>query len=357
MAPRIYRKLPGSGRSSSAVLSARHRLWLGPDHVLAVCNQGYSEEYKRFQFKDIQAISLRKTAAGWITNVLLACAAGFFAGLAFYTWARGWDEVGVWILGGVGGAFGLGLLTNTLLGPTCVCTLRTAVQTERLYSLPRFRTAQRAIRRIREAVEAVQGALPAELIDAEVAAAAAAGTVTAVPLAATTATRRGLKPYRSRAHAVLFSILLVDVVHSAFQFFWQSVVMYILSMLILLGLLASMVVALIRQSDTDLDPGVKRWTWATMGYVMAAYVLNTVVLYIFMGLSGPGMGDSSGMWGVMEAIWKTSPFDSIPILIMLLFSILGSGVFGALGWARLAAFRRRRRDSPPPAGTPPLPPV
>jgi len=47
----MYRRLPGN----AAALASYHRLWLGPDHLLAVRSVGFSEEYKRFYFSDIQA--------------------------------------------------------------------------------------------------------------------------------------------------------------------------------------------------------------------------------------------------------------------------------------------------------------
>jgi hypothetical protein len=31
-----------------------HRLWLGPDHLLAVAGSRYSETYQRFDFRDIR---------------------------------------------------------------------------------------------------------------------------------------------------------------------------------------------------------------------------------------------------------------------------------------------------------------
>src|SRR5208283_5906459 len=55
---------------------ARSSLWLGDDHLLFVECTGYTETYKRFYFRDIQAITIRKTTThavwNWITGVLTA---------------------------------------------------------------------------------------------------------------------------------------------------------------------------------------------------------------------------------------------------------------------------------------------
>jgi hypothetical protein len=53
---------------------------------------------------------------------------------------------------------------NVALGPTCVCEVRTAVQTRPLPSLRRVRRAVKVIARIRPLVEAAQEALPREEI-------------------------------------------------------------------------------------------------------------------------------------------------------------------------------------------------
>ena len=49
------------------------------------------------------------------------------------------------------------LLLNLLLGPTCVCYLRTAVQIDRLAAIRRVRRAERALDRLRPLIEAAQG--------------------------------------------------------------------------------------------------------------------------------------------------------------------------------------------------------
>ncbi len=59
--------------------------------------------------------------------------------------------------------FGL-FLVNLLRGPTCVCQIRTAVQTERLPTLKRLRTARKVIARLKPMIEQTQSPLaPAQL--------------------------------------------------------------------------------------------------------------------------------------------------------------------------------------------------
>lgn len=354
----LYRRVPGVGRSSNAVLSCHHRLWLAPDHLLSVCNQGYAEDYKRFYLKDIQAISMRQSRRGRVINAVLGSIVAAFVLLAgataLYGRAHAWSPVGAWVLAEVAALFLLALLINMAMGPTCVCTLRTAVQAERLYSLVRVRKALRALRMIREAVEAAQGALAPDLMEGYAAQAAARGAPTSARShEAPLLMAMGDKPYRGRAHAALFTLLLVDLYHSLMQFAWQSSVLYAFNIAIMLTLVVSLIVAVIRQSGTDLPRGLKATTWWVMGYMIVAQMVGAFV-GVIIGMARAGQGRVN-QWDLVRSMWMTSPFDSMPILVLLVFSAVCSGVLGVVGWVQLRAFHRRRRQPPPLASVPPLP--
>lgn len=157
-----YVKLPGRGVRGWVASVSYTSLWMGADHLLQVEGTRISEDYKRFYFKDIKAIIVRRTRKWATTNwILLGLAVLFFGlfGVIAFNVAPS-DREGFLIAGGcIAGFFLLIVLINLLLGPTCVCHLRTPVQEEELPSLKRVRTARKALRRIREAVEAVQGPL------------------------------------------------------------------------------------------------------------------------------------------------------------------------------------------------------
>src|SRR5947208_5263032 len=70
MAEKEYKRLTRARvRSSFAVISAaRSSLWLGADHLLCVDSTGYTETYKRFYFRDIQAITICRTARRKVWN-------------------------------------------------------------------------------------------------------------------------------------------------------------------------------------------------------------------------------------------------------------------------------------------------
>jgi hypothetical protein len=147
-------------------MAASYRLYQGPDHLLQVCSTGYSETYKRFYYRDVQALvlqpSMLRAALNWVFGGLTCCA------------LLGWViEAGNGFgSGGVGLVVGivltlcclLPLALNLAAGPTCACYVRTAVQMERLAALQRTRTARDVIQHLKPLLASAQGTLaPSEV--------------------------------------------------------------------------------------------------------------------------------------------------------------------------------------------------
>ena len=150
-----YQKLPGRGMRRGAFLQVTatfSRLWLGEDHLLLVDSNGFAESYKRFFFRDIEAIVLTRTRRGliwnwvWLTLALLCGIGCFFTS-------------GAWriSLGVVMAFFLFFALLNFLFGPTCNCQLTTAAQTEQLASLHRVRRATKVLAQLRPLIAGAQG--------------------------------------------------------------------------------------------------------------------------------------------------------------------------------------------------------
>lgn len=147
---RLYRRLPGTGYR----LQVYSRLWLGPDHLLWVESTGFSERYKRFYYGEIQAIQIQRTKTGlWFT-------AGFalllLIPLLIALWVTGVWRV-VWLV--IAGTFSIPLIVHLLLGPTCVCLLHTAVQSEKVRSLGRLRRARKVVGVLKDRIETAQGTI------------------------------------------------------------------------------------------------------------------------------------------------------------------------------------------------------
>ena len=158
-----YERLPGRRWLSFGF--ARSSLWLGVDHLLLILNRGYSEEYRRFYYSDIQAIQVRQTETGRILNIVFGGLTGLFGLGALASSIPRYDTSAL-VSGSFGVFFSLFWLINWIKGPTCVCHLRTAVQTEMLAPIHRVSAAKKALARLSPAVESAQGVLSMEQLQA-----------------------------------------------------------------------------------------------------------------------------------------------------------------------------------------------
>jgi len=93
--PQVYRKLPGARRTPLR----KATLWIAGDHILSIDSHRFSEEYKRYYFKDIQAIIVTtgSTAMGKAMGLIVAI---LLALLALSAWRnndmtamRKWSEM------------------------------------------------------------------------------------------------------------------------------------------------------------------------------------------------------------------------------------------------------------------------
>src|SRR5438270_7546384 len=106
-----YRRLPGRGyrRQGSWIAATRtiSTLWMSKDHLLCIDSMGgYSEDYKRFYYRDIQAIIVRKTKKhriwNWVFCLILGiCGVVLTVGISdiFGRSVEGTDVVGFIIWG------------------------------------------------------------------------------------------------------------------------------------------------------------------------------------------------------------------------------------------------------------------
>jgi len=131
-------------------------LWLGEDHLVYVKGSGFlmpfTEEYKRFQLSEIQAVNVAKTSRlgmGLLyLFILLVCALVITLVLVFTQELRPAAVVVLSIFIAVALATAALLLRHLILGPTCVCDLQTRLTRERLTPLNRYHRALETVRRV-----------------------------------------------------------------------------------------------------------------------------------------------------------------------------------------------------------------
>jgi uncharacterized protein YifN (PemK superfamily) len=141
-----YRRLPGARRR----LLRKATLWLSTDHILAVDSRRFTEAYKRYYFKDIQAIIVTQISTATSRTIDLVVLI-ILVVLGLIAWRL--ESRGAFVITGL---ILLGYLIHKLLGPMCSCHLITAVSSDKLPSLTRVRTAAKAVRMIHPLVEQAQ---------------------------------------------------------------------------------------------------------------------------------------------------------------------------------------------------------
>jgi hypothetical protein len=165
---KFYRRLPGRG----AGWGRFYRVFMGADHLLQVGSSGFREDYTRYFYRDIQAISIQQTHRRALLNWLLALP--LLGGLVH--WGRHYLQTGIladpYLLMGAAfcGLWMLLLLFNTMLGSTCITRLQTPARVDRIWAWNRVPQAQQNLARLKQLVESVQGQQPPEAMAAGAAA-------------------------------------------------------------------------------------------------------------------------------------------------------------------------------------------
>jgi hypothetical protein len=152
-----YRKLPGKRRGFLNVSS----VWAGPDHLLLVRGSRFREEYKRFYYRDVQAIGVARaprfhisTRSGLIAYLVL------LAGLISLM-VRGYIGTVSNALGGLG-AVALVLVAVWVFisaAQSCRCRIYTAVSADELPSVYRMWTARRFLQAVEPLIAQTQGTI------------------------------------------------------------------------------------------------------------------------------------------------------------------------------------------------------
>ena len=144
-----YTPLPG--RRRGFIFSAG--LWAGADHLLSVKSSRFQEEYKRFYFRDIQAIVVTQVPRFVVSAPVGAGAAILLTGVLILRILRPSLDAWLWLMLGVLAAVWLYLS----IWESCICRLYTAVSREDLPSIHRMWTARRALLRLERRIGEVQG--------------------------------------------------------------------------------------------------------------------------------------------------------------------------------------------------------
>ena len=143
-------------------------LWAGSDHLLVVRNRRFVEDYLRFDWREIQALVLRKqrrlvVSAYWLVGWILAASSAAILGIGLGLNPDGgvFDTSLVWVIRSLWSLTVVLLLyrLGVWLFGGCSCRLQTAVGAHDVPSLHRLATARKVLPLLEARIAAVQGTL------------------------------------------------------------------------------------------------------------------------------------------------------------------------------------------------------
>ena len=314
-----YQKLPGAKRG---FFFGKHTLWQGTDHLLQIFGRMGVEGYKRFYFSDIQAIITRKTDVAKVQNSILAFFILFLAWLVI-VFEGGWSL----FFATAAGVLLIVLFINLIRGPTCETRLLTAVQTEKMHSLRRLKNTLKVMDRLQPCIQKVQGVLTSEdLTQKPMGPVAVKGSADRMkPIDSSMIT---VKHEKGRMHMLLFVLLLIDGVLAATGFFFSHVVATLLSSVTGIGMGIFVVIALVKQHNSDMPVSLRTLTWASLGYVgiafMAGYAVSCISAY-----KNPSI--AYNQWELFKTMSLLSPWESPLKLGLAIYAICGALFLGIPG--------------------------
>jgi hypothetical protein len=314
-----YRRLPGKKKG---FLIGHYTLWQGSDHLLQIYSRLGVEDYKRFYFNDIQAIITRKSVAGKFQNIALGVLSGLFCLFAVAS-GGGWSLFHAIIAA----ALLLILLINVIKGPTCETVLQTAVQTEKIPSLYRLKATQPVMNHLRSIVERHQGRVDAATFDQQLAA-LAAHRPRRLPAGTDTLSLKTQNHERGRMHLWLFLFLILDglIVTAGFMFTHVSLTLLGSAVTMLLGIFV--VVALVKQHESNLKRPLRSITWAALGYVCFSFIAGYV---ISMGIAFRHPEIMRNQWELFKLLSKTTPWESPLVMTVNIIALSAAAIIGIAG--------------------------
>ena len=314
-----YRRLTGKKKG---FLVGYHNLWQGSDHLLQIYSRLGVEDYKRFYFNDIQAIITRQTETGKIQNFVLGALAGLF-GLFAVTSGGGWSIFN----GIIFGVVLLFLIINIFKGPTCETYLLTAVQTEKLHSLHRLKTTQPVMNRLRSLIEQVQGRINPEILGQQPAGLSTHQARRALPVMS----KRPLKARKSekgRVHFALFGLLVVDSLFITCSFVYTHVALSLAGTAVSMLLAICVIVALVKQHESNLKQSLRKVTWAALGYVCFSFVAGYVVT---MAVTFKHPEIWQNQWEMFKLLSNISPWESPLLMTVNIIALCGALIISIPG--------------------------
>jgi len=137
-----------------------------------------------------------------------------------------------------------------------------------------------------------------------------------------------------------FALILLDGFLTGIELLHHSAVIIGVSFGLTLLYSICIIIALVKQHESDIPGTVRRITWASLGFVCVSYLLSYVLMVTTLMTSRPEKMVTQ--WDMYRVILDLSPQDSLLVMGVYAFAATCSLVLGALGLVRM---KRHRDDS------------
>ena len=244
------------------------------------------------------------------------------------------------------------LLINYFRGPTCETYLMTAVQTEKLHSLHRIKITQPVMNQLRSLIEQRQGRFNPETANYPASRPAGSRRPQTLPNA-NKQVHRQLRHEKGRVHLLLFALLVVEGLIAVIGFLFHHLFFNLMGSAIMMLLGICVVVALVKQHESNLKRALRTLTWAALGCICFSFVAGYIVS-VELAFRHPEI--LRDQWELFKLFSSTTPWES-PLMMTTSIADLGSAAF--IGIPGLVMLKNPHqtipRFSPLPAASAPIP--
>ena len=334
-----YIRLPGKKRRFLGLST----LWLAADHLLSVEFNGYTEAYKHFLYKDIQALTSVKTnrrtvwTALWAAFALIAAIPALLLLLPPVSRPTPWT----YCTAALSAVCLVCLIVNLLKGPTCNCHLQTALGLHALPSLHRQRHFSRALEKLRPLVAAFQG----DARETGGGTGLTAGKGFTKPVISPSSTAHSFEReegYDGRIHLALYGLMIAGAALGYYRYYHVSMAVSVISVILSPVLIFLAVIAIGRQKRFVVPGTMRAITWIVLVVFIAEFIYGQIfrIAYpIFMKRLDLLQDHQALSRTLMAMRTADNPFlaaaSIFNIVVMSAGASVGLAVF--LGWRRKVA--------------------
>jgi hypothetical protein len=328
-----YRRIYRYGR-----LGGSSSIWESESHLLLVRNSVLAETYRRFYFRDIQAVMILQNHYRLFNALMLGVLVLPAIALFATSIVRGWDIAATITISISTAALLAPFVINLTRGPCCKCFLQTSVQRDILDPITRVRDARRVLDQIRPRIESLQGELGDDQLDTySIDIAEPRADVPKPP-------PRPLRVIKVTFHKAVYLLMLLGAATSLFMLVspGNHKVIAVGGAVIIVASFVCNIGALFRQFRSTLAKSLRVLTWCALAYLCTGVFVSWLysIVHAFESLNhlGQGLGEAG------------NTHDPIYSTILLVDSLL-SAALGLVGLLMLRAHGRTLespRPSPPP---------